>query len=121
MGSWSTSKDDATQLTAITTTEQFFSLTPSVNPEQWLHCQVEYNPPGTPTDKLIVSVYSTLDDTSENWDNQPIMSFTLDNSPDPNARSFLLHGYYKYRIGVKMNGSTDTTGTADLGIRTATP
>jgi hypothetical protein len=114
---WVAKNSDATQLTAITETEQFFDEFPLPNPRELLNCEVEYDPPGTPTDALIVSIYRTLDDSSENWDDIPFMTFTIPNAPDPAKLSFDIMGTYKFRIGVKMDGSTDVTGVADFSYR----
>ncbi len=110
------SKTNATQLTNITT-EQFFSETPQLNPRELCHCEVEYNPVASPTDNLVVSVYGTLDATSENWDDTPLMEFEIDNAIDPNKVSFVVMGIYKFRIGVKRSGSTDTITSADFSYR----
>lgn len=110
------SKTTATQLTSITT-EQFFSATPTLNPGETLHCEVEANPPTTPTDDLIVAVYGTLDASSENWDDTPIMEFIIDKDTDPNKVSFLISGIYKFRVGVRRSGSTDTYTSADFSYR----
>ncbi len=110
------SKTSATQLTSITT-EQFFNQTPTLTPGELLHCEVEYNPVGTPTDNLVVSIYGTLDAATENWDDTPIMRFEIDNAIDPNKVSFTLSGIYKFRIGVKRSGSTDTITSADFSFR----
>ena len=106
----------STQLTSITT-EQFFSQTPQLNPGELAHCQVTVDFPTTPTDNAIISVYTTLDDTSENWDDVPWMQFTLLNDTDPNSVSFLVQGVYKFRVGVQRDGSTDTLTSADMSHR----
>lgn len=106
----------ATQLTSITT-EQFFDVTPTLNPGESFHCQVEVDFPTTPTDNAIVSVYSTLDDSSENWDDTPLMQFLVDKDTDPNALSFIVSGVYKFRVGVQRDGSTDTITSADMSVR----
>jgi len=110
-----TAKTTATQLVNITT-EQFFTAF-SANPRELVQCQIEVNFPATPTDDAIVAVYATLDDTAENWDDSPIMEFTLGNGTDPHAISFSLVGSYKYRIGVRRSGTTDTLTSADLSWR----
>lgn len=109
-------KTDATQLTGITTTEVFFDQEPTLNPGELHHVEVEANPPATPTDSLTVSVYGTLDDATENWDDTPLMAFTVDKDIDPSKVSFILTGIYKYRIGVVVDGATDTY-VADMGFR----
>ncbi len=110
------SKQSATQVTAITTTEKFFDVTPTLNPGELHHVEIEANPPATPTDSLKVSVYGTLDPSSENWDDTPRRSFIIDKDIDPNKVSFVITGLYKYRIGVVVDGSTDTY-VADMSYR----
>lgn len=110
------SKTNSTQLTNITT-EQFFSQTPSLNPGEVCHVEVEYNPVASPTDDLVVAVYGTLDDSSENWDDEPIIEFTIPNDNDPNKRSFVVAGIYKFRVGVRRSGTTDTITSADMSHR----
>lgn len=112
---WS-GKTSATQLTSITT-EQFFSTLVTLNPGESAHCQVDINPPATPTDYGVVSVYATLDDAAENWDDTPILAFQVDKALDPNAVSFLVSGVYKFRVGVKRSGTTDTITSADFSYR----
>lgn len=113
---WDVSETAATQLTAITETEQFFDLTPQNNPRELVNCVVEYNPPGSPTDALIVSVYRSVNDTPA-YSTTPFMQFLIANAPDPNSIDFDIMGTYQFRIGVKMDGSTDTTGVADFTLR----
>lgn len=106
----------STQLTSITT-EQFFSQTPQLNPGESAHCQVDVNFPTTPTDNALVAVYATLDDSSENWDDTPLFEFSIDNGIDPNAVSFVVSGVYKFRVGVRRDGTTDTIPSADMSHR----
>jgi hypothetical protein len=81
------------------------------------HVQVSVDFPGSPTDHAIVAVYTTLDDTSEVWDLIPMMEFLIENTTDPNRISFLVTGVYKFRVGVRRSGSTDTITSADLSLR----
>lgn len=106
----------ATQLTSITT-EQFFSTVITLNPGELAHVQVSADFPATPTDHLVVSVYTTLDDTTEVWDITPWLQFQIDKATDPNRASFALYGCYKARVGVKRSGTTDTITSADLSYR----
>ena len=106
----------STQLTSITT-EQFFSQTPSLNPGETAPCQVTVDFPTSPTDDAIVSVYSTLDASTEVWDIRPYLQFRLGNGDDPNRVSFLVRDVYKFRVGVKRTGSTDTITSADMSHR----
>lgn len=109
----------STQLTTVST-EQFFSQTPQLAANELAHCQVVGNSSGT-TDNLIIAVYSTLDATSENWDTVPIQEFELDCTDGlDNDVSFVVPtGIYKFRVGVRRNGTTDTF-TADMSHRVAT-
>lgn len=107
----------STQLTSVTNTEQFFSQTPQLNPRETAHCQVDVDFVTTPTDDMVVSVYGTLDDTSENWDDVPLLQFVVDNGTDPSAVSFLITGVYKFRVGVAASGATDTHTSADMSHR----
>ena len=65
----------------------------------------------------ILAVYTTLHDSSEVWDIIPMMEFLLENTTDPNRISFLVTGVYKFRVGVRRSGSTDTIKSADLSYR----
>jgi hypothetical protein len=109
------SRTNATQLTAITT-EQFFDQIPTLNPRETAVVQVSVDFAGT-TDHAIISVYTTLDDSSEVWDQVPAQEFFLENSPDPNRISFQVAGVYKFRVGVRRSGSTDTITSADMAYR----
>ena len=83
------------------TTEQFFNQVPTLNPRETAHVQVSVDFPSSPTDHLLVAVYTTLDDTSEVWDLIPMMEFLIENTTDPNRISFLVTGVYKFRVGVQ--------------------
>jgi hypothetical protein len=110
------SRTNATQLTAITT-EQFFDQTPQLSPRETAAVQVSVDFPASPTDHAIIAVYTTLDDSSEVWDLVPIQEFFLENSPDPNRITFQLAGVYKFRVGVRRSGTTDTITSADMAYR----
>lgn len=87
---------------------EVFSSAVGLNPGEVAHVQVEADFPATPTDNLIVKIYGTLDDTSENWDDTPLFQQEIDNGIDPNAISLVIAGVYKFRLGVIRDGSTDT-------------
>lgn len=107
----------ATQLTNITA-EQFFDSTPQLNPREMAHVQVSVDFPAGPTDNAIVAVYGTLDDATEDWDEIPLMEFTIDNSEDTSDVSFTVGpGLYKIRVGVRRDGGTDTLTSADMSHR----
>jgi hypothetical protein len=94
-----------------------FNQVPTLNPRETAHVQVSVDFPSSPTDHLLVAVYTTLDDTSEVWDIIPMMEFLIENTTDPNRISFLVTGVYKFRVGVRRSGSTDTITSADLSYR----
>ena len=70
-----------------------------------------------PTDHAIIAVYTTLDDTPEVWDLIPMMEFLIENTTDPNRISSQVTGVYKFRVGVRRSGSTDTITSADMSLR----
>jgi hypothetical protein len=82
--------------------------------------QVSVDFPGSPTDHAIIAIYTTLDDSSEVWDLIPMMEFLIENTTDPNRISFLVTGVYKFRVGVRRSGSTDTRSGAMLANHAAT-
>ncbi len=110
------SKTSATQLTAITT-EQFFDELITLNPRELTHVQVDVDFPGSPTDDCIIALYGTLDDRSEDWDDTPFREIAVSKDTDPNAVSFTVGGVYKFRIGARRSGSTDTFASADMSYR----
>lgn len=90
---------------------ELFSNAVQPNAGEQTHVEVEADFPGSPTDDLVVSLYATLDDSSENWDDTPVFQFTIDNGTDPNKVSFVVSGLYKWRLGLIRSGSTDTITT----------
>ena len=114
------SKVSATQLTSITT-EQFFSFGGStvipLNPGETAKVQVTADFPTTPTDHAVVAIYGTLDDSSETWDLVPHIEFLIDKALDPSIVSFLVSGLYRFRIGIRRSGTTDTITDADCSYR----
>jgi hypothetical protein len=46
-----------------------------------------------------------------------VMEFLIENATDPNRISFLVTGVYKFRVGVRTSGSTDTITSADMSLR----
>lgn len=83
----------------------------TLNPGETCVAEIEYDPPATPTDDLIVAIQATLDDSSENWDDEPFMTFVVPRTPDPCKRTIIVSGLYKFRFVFYMTGTTDTTGT----------
>lgn len=115
---WS-AKTDATQLTSITT-EQFFTFGAStnipLNPGETADVYVKFVPAASPTDSLVISVYGSLDGGTT-YDLVPVLTFMLDKGANPNSVSFLVAGYYSFRVGVKRSGTTDTIVSADCSYR----
>ena len=114
---WGAKDTSATLLTSIVGTEQFFNVFPQLTPGELIHCEVELDSVGSPTSELRVNVYGTLDDSTENWDDTPLMSFVIANAPDPNKVSFSMSNIYKFRIGVIREGGSDTITSADFSFR----
>ncbi len=73
------------------------------------------------TDSLIVAIYTTLDASSEVWDDNPF--FVVPITPAGIAlerQSFVVSGVYKFRIGCLSSGATDTYAAGgDYRVRTA--
>ena len=90
---------------------ELFSDKVSLNPGELSHVQVVGNSNGT-TDNLVISVYSTLDASTENYDTAPLYQFILDCSDgNDNDVSFIVSGVYAFRLGFVRDGSTDTITT----------
>ncbi len=87
------------------------------------HIQLEIdNEDGsTVTDDLIVAIYTTLDASTEVWDDNPFMTFTITPAAVALERqSFVVSGVYKFRIGCLSSGATDTYAAGgDYKVRTA--
>jgi len=112
---WSEKSQIATNL-SIVGTEQYSSAV-TLDPGESAHVQVISNSGGT-TDSLIISVYSTLDDSTEVWDEVPIHQFLLDcTSGNDTEVSFMVSSVYKFRVGFVRSGSTDTL-TTNAYVRT---
>lgn len=109
-------KDSATTLSSIGATYSYFDDTPALNPGESAHVQVSVDFPTTPTDDAIVAVFTTLDASTEDWDEIPFMTFLIDNAEDTSDVSFIVSGVYKFRVGVKRTGTTDTL-SADMSHR----
>ena len=96
------SKQNMTQLTSITTRQNFTTfIQPAAN--ERVHVEIEIDFPASATDDAVIYVDGTLDASTENWDDTAIMTMAIDEATDPNKVSFVLYGHYKYRIGVERN------------------
>lgn len=104
------SKTQIESAASVAGTELFSDIV-SLNPGESAVIQVVGNSNGT-TDNLIISVYATLDDSSENWDTVAIFKFELDcTDGTDNDVSFIVSGLYRFRLGFVRSGSTDTITT----------
>lgn len=115
------SKTTATQITSITTTTSYFDEEITLGFNEEAHVQVEANLDDTPTAGIVFVVERTLDDTAEQWDTVPYLSFSTGTDDDPYARSFDLIGGYKYRIGVYEEDAGDAHTSADMSYRILSP
>jgi hypothetical protein len=101
-----------TSATAINNTVEEFLEDVALNPRELCHVQLEVDNEhaSTVTDDLIVSVYTTLDDTAEVWDDFPLLRFTVTPSGVAVERiAFVVGpGIFKFRIGGLSSGATDT-------------
>jgi hypothetical protein len=86
-----------------------FSTAVTLNPGEIAHVEVKTKnkTSSSLTDDCVVSVYSTLDDTSEDWDNTALFSQTITASTNYIKTSFVVSGIYKFRFGLKSAGATD--------------
>lgn len=108
------SKTSLGSQTAIGTTEKFLPSAGggvSINPGETIHIQLalDNEHATTVTDAVEIRIYGTLDASTENWDEVAWQAF----SHKPSAvtaedYSFLISGIYRFRIGCKSAGSTDT-------------
>ena len=101
---------------SVSNSSEVYSDTFTLKPKEFAHVQVYADFPSSPTDDLEVKVYTTLDDSSENWDTRPFYSFEISNDQDHYV-SFVLCGIYKARLGFKKSGSASETITVSAWIR----
>ena len=105
------SKTAFTDQTVINNTVEKFLAAVTLNPRELTHVQlkIDNEHASTVTDSLVVSVYTTLDATSEVWDNFPFMQFTI-KPATINAEyfAFTVMGVRKFRIGGLSTGATNT-------------
>lgn len=96
------------------TTTEVFGGNQALNPGEIAHVEVDADFIVSPTDNIIVRVYGSIDGT--NYDDTPMMEFTIDKDTDPNQVSFIIHGVKSFRVGLLMDGSTDTTSDATINV-----
>lgn len=100
---WGTKTKVANALN-VAGTEQYSNAI-TLNPGESCDLQVVPTFPGS--DNLLVYLYTTLDDDTEQWDDVPLQYLGRIASSKA-ARSFVINGFYRGRIGFVREGSTDT-------------
>ena len=100
-----------TTQTAIDNSTEEFMGTIDLATALSAHIQLEIdNEDGSSvTDDVIISVYATLDASSEVFDDVAMMAFRITPAAITLERmSFVVSGVYKFRIGALSAGATDT-------------
>lgn len=104
-------KQSFTDQTVINNTVEEFLAAVTLNPRELCQVQIKLDNEhaSAVTDSLVVSVYTSADDTSEVWDVFPFMQFTI-KPATINAEyfSFTVMGVRKFRIGGLSSGATNT-------------
>lgn len=105
------SKTAFTDQTLINNTAEEYLAGVTLNPRELCHVQlkIDNEHASAVTDSLQVSVYTTLDASSEVWDTFPFMQFTI-KPATINAEyfAFTIMGVRKFRIGGLSTGATNT-------------
>ena len=110
-----------TTQTAIDNSTEEFMGTIDLATSLSAHIQLEIdNESGSIVDDVIISVYATLDASSEVFDDVAFMSFSVTPKGIALERlSFVVSGVYKFRIGALSAGATDTYAVGgDYRVRT---
>lgn len=94
-----------------------FSGGVSLNPGESAHVQISCAFASAGSD-LFYRVVATLDDSSETWDNLPLMSGSLAFSASSTVvRSFIVSGVKRFRIEVRKGGTTSGSYTPSASWR----
>jgi len=80
-----------------------------LGPGESAHVQLEIdNESGSVTNGVIISVYTTLDTTSEDWDERPYRQLTyLPSGIAAEDWSFIVSDVFSFRIGLLAAAATD--------------
>lgn len=108
---WGT-EDNITKSNLDTT--EVFGNTHTLNPGETAHVEIDADFIASPSDNIIVNVYGSIDGT--NFDDSPFDSFLIDKDTDPNQVSFLVRGIKGFRVGLLMDGGTDSTSDATINV-----
>ena len=111
---WGSKTQISSAVTVNSTTLQDQSTAVTLNPGETAHVQVECDFGTTPTGNMEVHVFTTLDASSENWDDTSYGApYTILNTIDPNAISFTIRDVYKFSLMYKNSaGTTSNTVSA---------
>lgn len=115
---WGADTSGGTQKTGLGTTWSAFNKI-SLNPRELAHVEIiaDNENASTVTDALEVRVVTTLDASTEDWDDSPVMGFTYEPATVAAEKfSFQVAGFYAFRVEVRSSGSTDTY-TVDCNYR----
>ena len=111
---WGSDTSLGSQTAINNTTEEFLPSAGggiSLNPGETCHVQlgIDNEHATTVTDAVEIRIYTTLDDTSEDWDEVAWQTFSvLPTAVTERDYSFLVSGVYKFRIGLLSAGATNT-------------
>ena len=111
--SWSAKTQISNAVTVDSTTLQDASTAVTLNPGESAHVQVYCDFGTTPTGHMEVHVFTTLDDSSENWDTTAYgLPYTILNSIDQNYVSFVMRAVYKFRLMYKNSAGTTSNAVS---------
>ena len=82
------------------------SETIDISQHEGVHCFVEADFPGAPTDDLVIEVLAS-NDLGQHFDTVPLFSFTIDNANGADNVSFIVTSVFSFRINFKSSGTTD--------------
>lgn len=122
MVAWGADTALTTQTAIDNSTEEFLGIIDlAAGLQAHVQLEVDNEHADTVTDDLIVNVYTTLDASSEVWDDEPFMTFQITPAAVALERhSFVVSGVYKFRIGCLSSGTTNTYAAGgDYRVRTA--
>lgn len=110
---WSSKSQISSAVTVDSTTLQDASTVVTLNPGESAHVQVECDFGASPTGNMEVHVFTTLDDSTENWDDSAYGApYVIVNTIDPNAISFTIEGIYKFRLMYKNSSGTTSNSVS---------
>lgn len=97
----------------------FASSATTLNPGESAHVQIVAAFPGTTTNDLGFRVVTTLDDTTEVWDDIAFVAGSIGRAASTTfERTILVSGCYKFRLEFRKLGTAAETITVDAYVRT---